>query len=74
LLLGRCDNSQRYHINNFGNHIASRSYRYIFEETASSIDIQKRKANNTMAMVVNGRVGTRTEDFLTYIFYVTDVG
>ena len=28
---------------------------------------KKRKANDTTAMVVSGRVGTRTEHFLTYI-------
>ena len=39
---------------------------------AASIS-KKRKANGTTAMVVNGRVGTRTEHFLTYISNVMDV-
>jgi transposase len=39
---------------------------------AASIS-KKRKANDTTAMVVNGRVGTRTEHFLTYISNVMDV-
>jgi hypothetical protein len=34
---------------------------------------KKRNANDTRAMVVNGRVGTRTEHFLAYIFNVMDV-
>jgi transposase len=39
---------------------------------ATSIS-KKRRANDTTAMVVNGRVGTRTEHFLTYISNVMDV-
>ena len=34
---------------------------------------KKRKANDTTATVVSGRVGTRTEHFLTYISNVMDV-
>ena len=34
---------------------------------------KKRKANDTKAMVVSGRVGTRTEHFLIYISNVMDV-
>jgi hypothetical protein len=34
---------------------------------------KKRKANDTTAMVVSGRVGTRTEHFPTYISNVMDV-
>jgi transposase len=34
---------------------------------------KKRKANDTRAMVVSGRVGTRTEHFLAYISNVMDV-
>src|ERR1700692_1451367 len=34
---------------------------------------KKRKANDTTATVVRGRVGTRTEHFLTYISTVMDV-
>jgi hypothetical protein len=34
---------------------------------------KKRNANDTRAMVVNGRVGTRTEHFLAYISNVMDV-
>jgi hypothetical protein len=33
----------------------------------------KRKTNDAQAMVVSGRVGTRTEPFLTYISYVMDL-
>jgi hypothetical protein len=39
---------------------------------AASIS-KKRNANDTTAMVVNGRVGIRTEHFLTYISNVMDV-
>jgi transposase len=39
---------------------------------ATSIS-KKRRANDTTAMVVNGRVRTRTEHFLTYISNVMDV-
>jgi hypothetical protein len=34
---------------------------------------KKRKANDTRAMVVSGRVKTRTEHFLAYISNVMDV-
>ena len=34
---------------------------------------KKRKANDSKAMVVSGRVGTRTEHFLAYISNVMDV-
>jgi hypothetical protein len=34
---------------------------------------KKRKTNDAQAMVVSGRVGTRTEPFLTYISNVMDV-
>src|ERR1700730_1687124 len=34
---------------------------------------KKRKANDTTATVISGRVGTRTEHFLTYISNVMDV-
>src|ERR1700731_4176229 len=46
----------------------------IFLKKPQAVSISKnRKANDTTAMVVNGRVGTRTEHFLTHISNVMDV-
>ena len=65
--------TKRYHHNYPGCHFTSRRNRYIVEKPEAMSVTKKRKANDTKAMVVSGRVGTRTEYFLIYITNVMDV-
>jgi len=54
--------------------ITSKSDRsYLLKKPQTASISKKRTENDTTAMVVNGRVGTRTEHFLTHISNVMDV-